>query len=119
MPSVRNVHSRLAALEARLPAPAVDDDALTPAQCAELARRVAAIKAATGDDLLPILERSALAENAAAKEVVMRACTLRELYLFVVLRGDALDDDGRFTRGRFTDEERAAIAAACTGWGQL
>jgi len=119
MPSLRNVHSRLAALEARPPASAVDDAPPTPAQCAELARRVAAIKAATGDDLIPLMERYALAGNEADREAAIRACTLRELHLCVVLRGEALDDEGGYTRGAFTDEERVAIAAACAGWDPL
>ncbi len=119
MPSVRNVHNRLAALEARLPALAVDDDAPTPTQGVELTRRLSALQAATGDDLTPILERNALARSKADKEAALRACTVRELYLLLVLRGEALNDEGDDTRGTFTDEERAAIAASCTGWGQL
>ncbi len=119
MPSLRNVHNRLAALEARLPTLGVEDDPSTPAQGIELTRRLAALQAATGDDLTPVLERNALARSTADKEAAIRSCTIRELQLLLVLRGEALDDDGQYTRGSFTDEERAAIAAACAGWGQL
>ena len=119
MPSLRNVHSRLAALEARFPAPMVDDDTSTPTQGAELTRRLAALQAATGDDLTPILERNALAQSKADKEAAMRSCTVRDLHLLLVLRGEALDDEGRYTHGTFTDEERTAIVAACGGWGPL
>lgn len=118
MPSLRNVHSRVTALEARLPALNLANESLTPAQQTELVARLAAIKVATGEDLTPVLERHALARSTADRETVMRSCTDRELHLLLVLRGEALDDE-RDTSGAFTDEERAAIAAACTGWGQL
>ncbi len=119
MPSLRSVHSRLAALEARLPAPLVDEDTLPSTQGVELTRRLSALQAATGDDLTPILERNALARSTADKDAALRACTVRELHLLLVLRGEALDDQGDYTRGTFTDEERAAIVAACGAWGPL
>ncbi len=119
MPSLRSVHSRLSALEARLPAPLVDDDTSSPTQGVELTRRLFALQAATGDDLTPILERNALARSTADKDAALRSCTVRELHLLLVLRGEALDGEGHYTRGTFTDEERAAIVAACGAWGPL
>jgi len=63
MPSLRSVHNRLAALEARLPAPLVDEDTLPPTQGVELTRRLSALQAAAGDDRAVLLERNALARR--------------------------------------------------------
>lgn len=111
----KGLESRLIALEARPSAPVVESAIATPARQAELGRRLAVLKAATGDDLMPILERHALARNHADIDAVMRACTVRDLHLLLVVRGDYLDDEGRYTRGNFTDLERGAIVAACVG----
>ncbi len=119
---MRNAHNRLRALEARLPVAGDSDDAaaLTPAQQDELAHRVAAIAAATGDDLNLVLQRSAEARTGADKTAVLGICTNRELLLLIALWGGESErpTDGRL-RGCFTERESAAVVALYDTWGVL
>ncbi len=114
--AIKGLESRLIALETRFPAPVVENAISTPARQTELAMRLAAINAATGDDLMPILERYALARSKADRDSVMHSCTVRDLHLLLVARGDCLDEEGHYTRGNFTDGEREAIVGVQPGY---
>jgi len=90
----------------------------TPAQQEALRARIVAVWDATGEDLVPAIERWHGAATGRAAAEVLTTWTNRELALYTLVMGDRHTDDYILTRA-FTDEERTRLAAVSAGWGDI
>lgn len=89
----------------------------TPEQQEALRARIVAVWEATGEDIVPAIERYHGAPTARAAAEVLTTWTDRELMLYCLVTGHKPIGDDYGCKRAFTDDERARLAASSTGWG--
>lgn len=115
MTTLANRIGRLEAVMAVRP----DGEILTPTQQDELWARLATVREAMGEDLIPAIERVQVAIGTSAYADALKTWTQRELLLYEVVIGGTRDCDDHFFTRAFTDEERTRLAVISAGWGDI